>query len=193
MTASQDTPLAVQTVMEPDPAVEDGSTALLRGGVTVNLRQLSTADFDSVLQIADTLSDRERYFRFFSVHPGYIAEWAESLTKPATGVVAVGAFDHGELVGVANYAPSNQTGHVGEAEIAVLVAHDQHDRGVGTALLGELVRLARRNGEHRLVADVLCENNDMLRLIRDSPIPVTMHRDGSEVTVDVDLEPVSDS
>jgi GNAT superfamily N-acetyltransferase len=154
----------------------------------VTLRQLSMTDFDSVLQIADTLSERERYFRFFSVHPGYIAEWAETLTKPASGVVALGAFDHGELIGVANYAPSTQAGHSGDAEIAVLVAHDKHDRGVGSALLGELIRLARRNGERHLVADVLCENNDMLHLIRDSHVPVTMHRDGSEVSVDVDLQ-----
>lgn len=191
MTALQDGP-GTRGARARDAVVDVGATATLPDGVTVTLRRLSTSDFDSVLQIADTLNDRERYLRFFSVHPGCLAEWADSLTAPGPGVVAIGAFDHGELVGVANYAPPNETGHSGDAEIGVLVAHDQHDRGVGTALLRELVRLARRNGETRLVADVLSENDAMLRVLRDSPTPVTMHRDGPVVSVYVDLGPVGD-
>jgi L-amino acid N-acyltransferase YncA len=167
----------------------DGSTAVLRDGVAATLRPLSPTDVDSVVRIADTLSDRERYLRFFSVHPGYLAEWAESLTTPTPGVVAMGAWVNGNLVGVANYSPSTQAD---EAEIAVVVAHDQHDRGVGSALLAELVRIARRNGERHLVADVLCENNDMLHLIRDSHVPITMHRDGPEISVDLDLHALGD-
>lgn len=164
------------------------TTTTLRDGVTVVVRQLSTADYDSVLRIADTLSDRERYFRFFTVHPGYIEKWAESLTTPSPGVVAVGAFDSGELVGVANYAASNQAEHAGEAEIAIVVAHDEHDRGVGTALLRELVRTARRRGEHHLIADVLAENDAMLRVIQDAHAPVTFHRDGAVFSIDMNLD-----
>jgi GNAT superfamily N-acetyltransferase len=170
--------------------VEDGVTATLRDGVVVAVRRLSAEDFDRVLELTDTLSDDERYFRFFTVHPGYVAEWAQSLTEPAPGVVALGAFDHGELVGVANYAPSNQPGQV---EIAVVVAHDQHDRGVGTVLLGELVRIARLHHERHLVADVLAENAEMRRVITDSHVPVRIHRDGSVLSVDVNLETLNDS
>jgi RimJ/RimL family protein N-acetyltransferase len=166
-------------------ATVEASTATLRDGVTVTLRRLLDTDFDSVVALADCLSDDERYLRFFTVHPRGIAEWAKSLTKPAPGLVALGAFDHGELVGVANYVPTNEPG---QAEIAVLVAHDEHDRGVGTALLDQLVGTARRDGQRHLVADVLAENYAMRRVIIDSHMPATMHLDGSVFSVDVDLE-----
>ena len=167
------------------PATVEDSIATLRDGVAVTLRRLADTDLDSVVALADYLSDDERYLRFFTVHPCGMAEWAQSLTKPAPGLVALGAFDHGELVGVANYVPTNEPG---QAEIAVLVAHDQHDRGVGTALLDELVRIARRRGQRHLVADVLAENYAMRRVITDSHIPATLHLDGSVWCVDVDLE-----
>lgn len=160
------------------------TTATLRDGVVVTLRRLSATDFDSVVELADSLSEDERYLRFFTVHPNYVAAWAQSLTRPAAGLVALGAFDHDELVGVANYAPSSEPA---QAEIAVVVAHYQHDRGVGTALLRELIRLARLDGQRHLVADVLAENNAMRRVIIDSQIPVTWHRDGSVFSIDVDL------
>ena len=167
------------------PATVEDSIATLRDGVAVTLRRLADTDLDSVVALADYLSDDERYLRFFTVHPCGIAEWAQSLTKPAPGLVALGAFDHGELVGVANYVPTNEPG---QAEIAVLVAHDQHDRGVGTALLDELVRIARRRGQRHLVADVLAENYAMRRVIKDSHLPATLHVDGSVLSVDLDLE-----
>lgn len=168
-----------------DDTVEDGTTVTLRDGVSVELRRLSEPDFDCVVALADSLSDDERYLRFFTVHPGYIADWAMSLTKPSPGVVALGAYDHGELVGVANYAPTNEPEQV---EIAVVVAHDQHDRGVGTALLTELIRIAQRNGLHHLVADVLAENYAMRRVIVDSRVPATFHGDGAVLGVDIDLQ-----
>ena len=87
------------------------------------------------------------------MHPTYIGEWALSLTSPAEGVVALGAFETGKLIGVANYVEMKH--QPGWAEIAAVVAHDQHERGVGTALLRELGHIARGAGQHHFVADVL--------------------------------------
>ena len=84
------------------------SIATLRDGVAVTLRRLADTDLDSVVALADYLSDDERYLRFFTVHPCGMAEWAQSLTKPAPGLVALGAFDHGELVGVAHDGPTRE-------------------------------------------------------------------------------------
>lgn len=165
--------------------VEEGSPATLRDGVVVYLRRLSLADFDSVVDLADTLSDDERYLRFFTTRPPYVARWATSLTQPDSEVVALGAYDHGELVGVANYTPTTTQR---QAEIAIVVAHYQHDRGVGTALLGELIRIARLNGIRHLMADMLVENHAMRRVITDSHVPATFHRDGAVLRVDVDLD-----
>ena len=46
--------------------------------------------------------------------------------------------------------------------MAVVVAHNEHLRGVGTALLRQLAEIATKNGLHHLFAEVLAENHLML-------------------------------
>jgi RimJ/RimL family protein N-acetyltransferase len=163
--------------------------ATLVDGEQVTLRSLNAGDHDAVVALAVDLSTEERYLRFFTVNPAFISDWASSLTTPAAGIVALGAFEAGDLIGVANYAESNQPGL---AEIAVVVAHEQHERGVGTALLAALGHLARDAGHHRFVADVLYENYAMRRMISDAGWPVTQHRDGSVLSIEVNLDTVDD-
>ena len=74
-----------------------------------------------------------------------------------------------------------------------MVAHDQHERGVGTALLRELGRIARDAGQHHFVADVLAENYAMRRVINDAGWPTIERRDGSVVSVDVNLDDIDES
>ena len=108
------------------------------------------------------------------MHPTYVGEWALSLTAPKRAS-SLGAFESGELIGVANYVELDQPGR---AEIAVVVAHEQHARGVGTALLQKLGRIAHRAGLRHFVADVLAENYAMRRRSRRG-WPITQHRDSS--------------
>lgn len=159
----------------------------LLDGATAMVRPLTAADFDAVVELADALSDEDRYLRFFTLHPSHIADWAQSLTDPPAGAVALGAYDHGELVGVANYIPTKEPHR---AEVAVLVARYQHDRGVGTALLGRLIEIARQTGVEHFVAEVLVENNPMLRLMTDSHLPIAIQRCDSVLNVDVDLRAI---
>ncbi|HET7742974.1 MAG TPA: GNAT family N-acetyltransferase [Mycobacterium sp.] len=168
---------------------EFSSMATLIDGAEVTLRSLCAGDYDAVVALAADLSAEERYLRFFTAHPAHIGEWATSLTRPADGFVALGVFEAGELIGVANYAESSTPGC---AEIAVVVAHEQHERGVGTALLLALGHIARDAGQHRFVADVLCENNAIRRVISDAGWPVTQHRDGSVLSVEVDLDSIDE-
>lgn len=165
------------------------TTTTLTDGESVTIRRLTADDYDGVIALALGLSEDERYLRFFTGHPTYVGEWALSLTAPTTGVMALGAFETGELIGVANYSELSESGC---AEIAVIVAHEQHERGVGTALLRALGRIARSAGQHRFVADVLFENNAMRRVIKDAGWPVTQHRDGSVVRVEVNLDDIDD-
>lgn len=156
----------------------------LLDGTTALVRRLEATDFDAVVELADALSDEERYLRFFTLHPSHVADWARSLTDPSAGAVALGAYDHGELVGVANYIPTTEPQC---AEVAVLVARYQHDRGVGTALLSRLIGIARRAGIKHFVAEVLAENNAMLRLLTGSHLPISIQRCESVLNVDADL------
>ena len=166
------------------------TTATLVDGAEATLRILAPEDYDAVVSLAVCLSDEERYQRFFTVHPNYIGDWALSLTKPAEGIVALGAVESGDLIGVANYAELSRPG---ECEIAVVVAHEQHERGVGTALLKTLGHIAREAGQHRFVADVLFENFAMRRVLHDAGWPTAHHRDGPVLSFEVDIDVIEAS
>ena len=147
-----------------DQAVESAVTARLLDGRLVSLRRLSVEDAEAVLALHQHLSDHDRYFRFFTLHPAPLCELAGKLTEPAEGLYALGAFDADRLIGVAHYTVVDDPG---AAEVAVVVAHEDHSLGVGTALLKQLARVARARGVGRFVADVLGENHLMLTVFFD--------------------------
>ncbi len=167
------------------------TTATLLDGSTVTIRRLCPGDYDAVVALEIELSAEERYRRFLTVHPTHVGEWALSLTAPAAGVVALGVFEAGSLIGVANYVELEHQPDC--AEIAVVVAHEQHARGVGTALLQKLGHIAHRAGRHRFVADMLADNYAMRRVITDAGWPTTLHRDGPVLSVEVNLDDIDDS
>jgi hypothetical protein len=80
-----------------------------------------------------------------------------------------------------------------EPEVSVLLAHEQHDRGVGTTLLRTLGIIAHANGIHHLVADVLAENQSVSKVVTDADWPCIRHRDGCVVHFDVDLDEVREA
>jgi hypothetical protein len=89
------------------------------------------------------------------------------------------------------YQPPDRTttrrNDAGCAEVAIVVAHREHMRGVGTVLLGRLGHIACDNGLDRFVADVLTENYLMRKVMSDAGWPCTILADGSELRVDVNL------
>ena len=52
------------------------------------------------------------------------------------------------------------------AEIVVTVRDDCHNKGVGRELMSFLISLSRKRGIKRLTAQVLADNDPMLRLLR---------------------------
>ncbi|HZE14889.1 MAG TPA: GNAT family N-acetyltransferase [Mycobacterium sp.] len=146
----------------------------LRDGATVQMRRLGYADRDAVIELHDTLTEDERYLRFFTMHPAYLETLAHKLTEDSGEDYALGAFlrlnegawyNYGALVGVANYVVCDRPD---SAEWAIVVAHNDHERGVGKALLRTLAQVARRNGIQYFVADVLTTNHLMFRLLDDA-------------------------
>ncbi|ORW43247.1 hypothetical protein AWB90_19140 [Mycobacterium paraense] len=148
-----------------DHAVEFAATARLLDGRAVSLRRLGPGDAADVLALHQHLSDHDRYFRFFTLQPVGLAELVGKLTEPPDGLCALGAFDAGRLIGVAHYVVVREAPKA--AEFAIVVAHEDHSVGVGTALLKHLARVARIHGIGRFVADVLGENHLMLTVVFD--------------------------
>jgi L-amino acid N-acyltransferase YncA len=161
------------------------STAELIDGSVISIRQLAPSDAAAVSGLYQSLSDEERYLRFFTMHPAHLENWARSISEPGNHQYSLGAFSSGKLLGVANYIACQQPGY---AEVSVVVAHAEHLRGVGTALLRRLGEIARQNGLHHLVAEVLAENHPMNRVLSDAGWPCTRRREDSVLYVDVDLD-----
>jgi len=144
---------------------EFAATAQLLDGRLVSLRRLSADDTEAVMTLHQHLSDYDRYYRFFTMQPVQLDELVGKLIEPVHGRCALGAFDADRLIGVANYIVVRDEPRV--AEIAIVVAHEDHSLGVGTALLKHLARIARAQGIERFVADVLGENHLMLMVLLD--------------------------
>jgi hypothetical protein len=83
-------------------------------GRRVSLRRLGAEDTDAVLALYEQLPERDRYLRFFTTHPANLDQFARRLTEPDSGWCAIGAFDAGRLIGVANYVVADDDPHVAE-------------------------------------------------------------------------------
>lgn len=167
-----------------DRSVYVGSTARLLDGRLVSLRPLTVADADAVTALHQHLSDHDRYFRFFTLQLAPLHELVANLTEPADGLYALGAFDADRLIGVAHCVVVDEPE---AAEVAVVVAHEDHSVGVGTTLLKHLAPIARAHGIRRFLADVLGENHLMLTVFFDLGWPCRPIDDGSVRHLEIEL------
>jgi len=172
------------------PCTDRDSTAELLDGSVISIRRLRPENGDDIVRLYETLTDDERYYRFFTMRPAHLQAWARSLAEIKEGQCSLGAFDSENLLGVANYFACRDPGY---AEVAIVVAHSEHLRGVGTALLRRLGEIARQDGFHHFVADVLTENHPMLRVLSDSGWPCTRRLEGSVLSIEIDLDAIKDS
>lgn len=164
--------------------LENSVDVELLDGSVISIRRLDSGDIDAVMGLHQQLTDRERYFRFFAVHPTYLTTFAEKVVECDERHCALGAFESGRLIGVANYVVLNKPDI---AEVAVAVAHQDHLRGVATALLRRLAQTALGNGVRSFTADVLSANAAMLKVLSDAGWQHTVRRDDSVLTIRIDL------
>ena len=146
---------------------EPGVYALLTDGTTIEIRPARPDDLDIVRHMHEKLSPDSLYLRFFSMSPSAAEREARRLCRePAPDHAALLALLDGELIGCGSYEcddPPSQS-----AEVALTVADDMHNRGVGMLLLEHLISLARRRGLHAFTAETLSENAPMLRVFADA-------------------------
>ncbi len=169
-------------------------TVVLRDGALAVMREMSADDHDALLALHEGLSPRTLYLRFFSASKLSASRYVTRLVRPGTGdhgaVVLEAA---GRLVGVAAYECIEEdltpVGAEGVAEIAFLVADDQHGRGIGTLLMEHLAALARMRGINRFVAETLPDNAPMLDVLKQAGYTVTFRRSLDTVQVSIDLTP----
>ncbi|MGA7993036.1 MAG: GNAT family N-acetyltransferase [Thermoanaerobaculia bacterium] len=181
----------VRTVREispggPAPYPEaDASDATLKDGTPVRLRPIRQDEAPELLELYDRLSPESLYFRFFAV-PDKDRAKAEYLAhvdyKDRYALVAeVG----GVLAGVARW--ERDAANPTHAEVAFTVADDLHGKGLGSLLFRRLASLALRRGISIFDAEVLPDNEKMLRVFARSGLPQTSRTDGPALHVSLAL------
>jgi RimJ/RimL family protein N-acetyltransferase len=158
---------------------------MLAGSAALTFRPIREADADALVRFHGRLSDETTYLRFFTVHPVLHPDEVERFTHvDHRRREAIVALIDGEIVGVARF---DRLPDGDDAEVAFVVADRYQGRGIGSALLRELVSRARALGVRRLVAETLPHNRRMLTVFRHSGLAVRVRFDDGTVHVVLDL------
>jgi RimJ/RimL family protein N-acetyltransferase len=155
----------------PDPRDVERRVAL-GDGACVRIRPIKPEDESRLVALFERLSPRSVYHRFFTSYRRLPSEWYREFANvdyhARFALVAEHVTSDGVKVrGVARWEPDDEPDAV---EIALVVEDAWQGRGLGTALLDALLDAARRRGIHRFSADVLAENERMLRLLRKATV-----------------------
>lgn len=154
-------------------------------GATVHLRPITTADADDVVAFHAQLSERTRYFRYFSPYPTIperdLRRFVEVDHRDSVAlVITLG----GEILAIGRYVRLSGTE---SAEVAFVVRDDHQGRGLGSILLEHLAAAARERGLTRFVAEVLTENRAMARVFRDAGYEVSRALEGTTLHLEFDV------
>jgi acyl-CoA synthetase (NDP forming)/GNAT superfamily N-acetyltransferase len=150
---------------------QDSSYALLTDGATIEIRAARPEDFDAVRDMHAKMSPDNLYLRFFSMSPAAAEQEARRICRePGPDHAALLAVLDGEVAGCGTYERAGAGSR--SAEIALTVADDLHNRGIGMLLLEHLVSLARGRGFRAFTAETLSENAAMLRVFADAGLQV---------------------
>ena len=68
-----------------------------------------------------------------------------------------------------------------DAEFSLIVSDDYQGHGLGTELIRRLVEVGRGEGRHRIVAEVLATNANMIHLVSELGFTITADDDGETV------------
>lgn len=144
-------------------------TLELSEGTTVHVRPILPEDEPRLHEAVAAMSERTVYFRFFSplkrlpdalAHRLAVVDYHDRFAIVATTHKPAG---RERIVGVARY---DRVAGADVAETAVAVVDEFQRRGLGSALLTILARVARDHGIKTFTLIVLPENQQMLGLLR---------------------------
>jgi GNAT superfamily N-acetyltransferase len=147
---------------------------VLRDGTPAQLRAIRPDDKEQLRIAFERLSPRSVYRRFFHPVAALTSNELRTLTeldfRDHVGLVLGVEGETGKrLIAVARFVRDPFCNE--RAEFGITVADDYQNRGAAILLLQELGRIARVGGVRALVAHVLEDNREMLKLIRSSKLP----------------------
>jgi acyl-CoA hydrolase/RimJ/RimL family protein N-acetyltransferase len=169
-------------------AVEDEQWAAMKDQRRVLVRPSTSSDGPGIRELFHQLTDRDRYTRFFRKVRGLSDRDVQRLCNVnfETEVAFVAAFgerENPQIVGQACYFVDPGTNL---AETAFMVHPQWQGSGLGTALQRCMAEHARRRGVRGFVAEILADNEKMIRLARGGAAAadnVSVENAGSTVRV----------
>jgi RimJ/RimL family protein N-acetyltransferase len=161
---------------------------VLRDKRRVEIRALRPDDRADLLAAVGRTSEQSLYRRFFTVKGSFTEpEIAFFLNIDFVNHIALVAVleDLGRprIVGGGRYIVVQP----GRAEVAFVVVDQYQGQGIGSALLRHLATLARRAGIDELIAEVLPDNNSMLKVFEKSRFRLSRRRESQVVHVTLHL------
>jgi RimJ/RimL family protein N-acetyltransferase len=157
-----------------------------RDGTALIGRPIEPADRAALARYVESLSLQSLYRRFLApkrnLSESELTRFTELDHHEAEALVA---FDHsGELVAVGRYFKLDDPTR---AEVAISVADRWQHRGVGTAVLSQLIKRARADGIRAFVANCFANNREMIQLFRELGEAVTLTGQGAGV-IELEIE-----
>ncbi len=189
--ADQDTPAGGPASSGGYPQHWEADVLLADGGA-VHVRPAAATDGPAILAMHERMSERTRYLRYFQavahISPAQLAVFTDVDHVSAVGLVAELG---GDIIAAGSYHrdPRNPD----TAEVAFVVQDGQQRRGLGSILLEHLAAAAQERGIRRFTAEVLGENQSMLRVFIDAGYEVTREFSSGVVDLGFDIRPTASS
>jgi RimJ/RimL family protein N-acetyltransferase len=164
----------------------------LRDNTIVTVRSTRPDDGPRIRRAFHNLERETVYTRFF----GYKADLSEAELTRITAtdfdrvtalLITIDTAEDEVVIGGASYVVLDTGAPPQSAELAFLVEEDYQGRGLASTLLRHMIRIGRANGLDQFEADVLARNMAMLRVFRQSGLPMRQRHCGNIVHVVLSL------
>jgi GNAT superfamily N-acetyltransferase len=156
----------------------------LRDGREIEIRAQRPEDRKDLEAAISRMSDESLYRRFFAARRHFSEKEAEYFLNidfvSHVALIAV-AHENGKraIVGAGRYIVVEP----GAAEVAFAVVDEYQGQGIGSALMQNLLSIARQAGLNKLIAEVLVSNGAMVKVFEKSGLPMSTRREGPVIHV----------
>ena len=169
------------------------TAVILKDGSTLHLRPIQRDDEERLLAFFYRMNPHTVYLRFHHALTNLPKEEVRRLCtvdydSTFALVATLGEETEERIIAVGRYSRLPK----GDAAELALVVEDAYQRkGIGTLLLEQIAIIAREKGIRRFEAEVLVENAEVMKVLKDSGFRVAKEVDSGVYRVVLDIAPTS--
>jgi acyl-CoA hydrolase/N-acetylglutamate synthase-like GNAT family acetyltransferase len=168
------------------PQSEDRAV-LLNDQTRIVVRPAKASDVTGLQDLFYKLPPEDIYTRFFRQMRQFSISEAEyfcnvDYEKEMALIATVGTRENEQIIGSSFYVVDPSTNM---AEVAYMILHEWHGRGIGKVLQERMAAYAKAKGIKGFKADILCENAAMIKLAKKCGSRVTSRLEGDLYEVEM--------